>query len=53
MNWATKLAVWMQYRDLHLKRPRLHTLLLWVLAPRESGEHLGFRNWLKYIRRDR
>jgi hypothetical protein len=51
MNWAVKLAGWMQLRDLHLKRPRLHTLLLWVLSPRSWGEHLGLRAWLRYARR--
>ena len=46
MTWAVQLAEWMERRDMHLSRPRMHKLLLWVLSPPDWGEHLGLRNWL-------
>ena len=52
MKIFSKLARAMEKHNYHLSHPRLHTFILWVLTPKNHGNHYGFNIWLRYIRRD-
>ena len=42
---------WMERRQWFLKHPRFYKFWEWVMTPRSWGGHLGFMNWLRWVRR--
>jgi len=46
-----RILWWWDEHDGHLRWPRAYNFFAWVVMPKSSGWHLGFRSWLRWMRR--